>query len=92
MEERLSVLYYDTRDSQKVEGYVWFIKNPIVNKVLPPPSLNSSELQKKVRIASFSDTFDALTINLPHQPSFTWFAASEVIRHRFLGHLDKWLL
>ena len=54
-----------------------------------PHKLNSGEISKEVRIASFADTFDALTTNRPYQPSCTRFEALDVIRHRFLNQLDK---
>ena len=54
-----------------------------------PHKLGAAELIKEVRIASFADTFDALTTNRPYQPSRSRFEALDLIRHRFLEQLDK---
>ena len=53
-----------------------------------PHNLSINELLQEVRIASFADTFDALTTNRPYQPSRTRFEALELIRSRFLHQLD----
>lgn len=53
-----------------------------------PHRLMENELLKEVRIASFADTFDALTTNRPYQPSRSRFEALDLIRHRFLQQLD----
>jgi HD-GYP domain-containing protein (c-di-GMP phosphodiesterase class II) len=53
-----------------------------------PHNLKPNELLTEVRIASFADTFDALTTNRPYQPSRTRFEALELIRNRFLAQLD----
>jgi putative nucleotidyltransferase with HDIG domain len=54
-----------------------------------PHKLGAAEIIKEVRIASFADTFDALTTNRPYQPSRSRFEALDLIRHRFLEQLDK---
>ena len=53
-----------------------------------PHRLQVNELLQEVRIASFADTFDALTTNRPYQPSRSRFEALDLIRHRFLQQLD----
>ena len=54
-----------------------------------PHKLGAAEITQEVRIASFADTFDALTTNRPYQPSRSRFEALDLIRHRFLEQLDK---
>lgn len=53
-----------------------------------PHKLSFYELIQEVRIASFADTFDALTTNRPYQPGRSRFDALDLIRHRFLQQLD----
>jgi putative nucleotidyltransferase with HDIG domain len=54
-----------------------------------PHKLNSGEISLEVRMAAFSDVFDALTTNRPFQKSCSRFEALDVIRSRFLNQLDK---
>ena len=53
-----------------------------------PHKLSVRELLQEVRIASFADTYDALTTNRPYQPSRSRFEALDLIRHQFLQQLD----
>ena len=54
-----------------------------------PHHLTTHDLMQEVRIASFADTFDALTTNRPYQPSRSRYEALDLIRHRFLQQLDQ---
>lgn len=54
-----------------------------------PDQLTTHDLMQEVRIAAFSDTFDALTTNRPYQPSRSRYEALDLIRHRFLHQLDS---
>jgi putative nucleotidyltransferase with HDIG domain len=54
-----------------------------------PHQLTAASILQEVRIASFADTFDALTTNRPYQPGRSKFEALDMIRHKFLEQLDR---
>lgn len=54
-----------------------------------PHGLGEKELLEEVKIASFADTFDALTSNRPYQRSRTRFEALDFIRFHLIDHVYK---
>ncbi len=54
-----------------------------------PHKLSAADILMEVRIASFADTFDALTTNRTYQAGRSRFEALDLIRHRFLEQLDR---
>jgi HD-GYP domain-containing protein (c-di-GMP phosphodiesterase class II) len=54
-----------------------------------PHKLTAKDILMEVRIASFADTFDALTTNRTYQAGRSRYEALDLIRHRFLEQLDK---